>query len=127
MKSISIKLNMPVSLCMALGTNGHSHDGSSPLSYILDRFVSSTGTVASVSVGDEGNKQLHASGRVGNQEGEQSNVSTVAGNRELGQSYVATVATGGYALYDNVEIKVDERQQGLIINIWGAMVKEPLR
>ena len=105
-KSISIKLNMPVSLCMALGTNGHSHDGSSPISYILDRFVSSTGTVASVSVGDEGNKQLHASGAVG--------------NREIMQSYGATAA-GSDTMYDNVEIRVDERQQGLIINIWGGL------
>jgi hypothetical protein len=105
-KSISIKLNMPVSLCMALGTNGHSHDGSSPLSYILDRFVSSTGTVASVSVGDEGNKQLHVSG--------------VVGNREIMQSY-GTTAAGSETMYDNVEIRVDERQQGLIINIWGGL------
>ena len=95
-RSVGIKLNMPVSLCMALGTNGRSHDGASSLSYILDRFVSSVGMVASVSVGDQGNKQLHASGIVG--EGD-TNIES----------------------YGKVEVRIDERQQGLVINIWGGL------
>ena len=95
-RNVGIRLNMPVSLCMALGTNGRSHDGASSLSYILDRFVSSVGMVASVSVGDQGNKQLHASGIVG--EGD-TNIES----------------------YGKVEVRIDERQQGLVINIWGGL------
>lgn len=88
-RNISISLNMPISLCMALGTNGRGHDGSSALSYIIDRFVSGVGAVISISTGDEGNKQLHASGSISSD-------------------------------YDVVEVRVDERQRGLVINIWGG-------
>lgn len=89
-KGISLALNLPVSLCIALGSNGRSHDGRSALSYILDRFVSSTGAVAVLSAGDEGNRQLHFSGTV-----KKENVA------------------------EAMEIRVDERQKGLTVNIWG--------
>ena len=89
-RNISIKMNMPVSLCMTLGTNGRGHDGSSALSYIIDRFVSGVGAVVSMPTGDEGNKQLHAYGQIVSND------------------------------YDTVEVRVDERQQGLMINIWGG-------
>ena len=89
-RNISIKMNMPISLCMTLGTNGRGHDGSSTLSYIIDRFVSGVGAVVSMPTGDEGNKQLHAYGQIVSND------------------------------YDTVEVRVDERQQGLMINIWGG-------
>ena len=89
-RNISIKMNMPISLCMTLGTNGRGHDGSSVLSYIIDRFVSGVGAVVSMPTGDEGNKQLHAYGQIVSND------------------------------YDTVEVRVDERQQGLMINIWGG-------
>lgn len=89
-RNISIKMNMPISLCMTLGTNGRGHDGSSALSYIIDRFVSGVGAVVSMPTGDEGNKQLHAYGQIVSND------------------------------YDTVEVRVDERQQGLMINIWGG-------
>ena len=90
-RSVSLEMNMPISLCLTLGTNGRSHDGESALSYIIDRFVSSVGAVVSISTGDEGNKQLHGAGRV----------------------------SGGIS-FEVVEIRVDERQAGLVINIWGG-------
>ena len=90
-RSVSLSLNMPISLCMTLGTNGRGHDGTSALSYIIDRFVSSVGAVVSMPTGDEGNKQLHGSGRVG--EGDS---------------------------YDRIEVRIDERQKGLVIYVWGG-------
>lgn len=89
-RAISIKLNMPVSLCLALGTNSRSHDGRSALSYVADRFSSGLGAVVSVTAGDEGNKQIHASGQV------------IDENQP-----------------ENIEIRIDERQRGIVINIWG--------
>lgn len=60
-KEIANRMDMPVSLCIALGTNSRGHDGNSALSYILDSFVSTGKAVASVSGGEQSNKQLHAS------------------------------------------------------------------
>lgn len=102
-RSVSLEMNMPISLCLALGTNGRSHDGASALSYIVDRFVSSVGAVVSISTGDEGNKQLHGAGRVGEEGMSNGNLSTEE-NRS----------------FEIVEIRVDERQEGLVINIWGG-------
>lgn len=109
-RSIALKLNMPISLCLTLGTNGRSHDGASALSYVIDRFVSSTGAVASISVGDEGNKQLHASGVVG----AKAEFNEGLTDNRMNQTLIDDI-------YDVVEIRVDERQQGLMINIWGGL------
>lgn len=89
-RSVAQEYKMPVSLCLALGTNGRSHDGRSALSFILDTFVSDTGAVISVVGGDEGNKQLHSSGNI-----------------DIDNEPV------------NVELRVAEGQDGLMINIWG--------
>lgn len=89
-KDVALQLNMPVSLCVAVGTNSRSHDGRSALSYIIDRFSdASSMEVASVSGGSQGNKQLHASGSIENDD------------------------------YVNVELRVDERQRGVTVNVWG--------
>lgn len=89
-RSVAMSLELPVSLCMALGTNSRGHDGSSALSYIMDTFASGTGAVVSVSGGSEGNKQLHASGKVMEEDSPK-----------------------------EIQLRVDERQRGLMINIWG--------
>lgn len=90
-KDVALQLNKPVSLCIALGTNSRSHDGRSALSYILDSFASISSAVVSVAGGEEGNKQLH-----------------FRGNTSVDNDSV------------NVEVRVDERQKGLKINIWGT-------
>lgn len=89
-RSVAMSLGMPISLCMALGTNSRGHDGSSALSYIMDTFASGTGAAVTVSGGSEGNKQLHASGTVTEDDSPK-----------------------------DIQFRVDERQQGLMINIWG--------
>lgn len=105
-RSVSIKLNMPISVCMTLGTNGRGHDGSSALSYIIDRFVSGVGAVISMSTGDEGNKQLHAAG--------------VVTSTDLSGISSAPSGVDMTSNFNTVELRVDERQQGLAINIWGG-------
>lgn len=122
-RSVSLEMNMPISLCLALGTNGRSHDGESALSYIIDRFVSSVGAVVSISTGDEGNKQLHGAGRVGGgifSAGEYSGLDysreeAVGGNMSGGM-----LSTERDKNFEVVEIRVDERQAGLVINVWGG-------
>lgn len=60
-KEVARRMDMPVSLCLALGTNSRGHDGGSALSYILDSFASTASDIVSVAGGKEGNKQIHAS------------------------------------------------------------------
>ena len=105
-RNIALSMDMPISLCMTLGTNGRSHDGASALSYILDRFASGVGAVVSFSTGDEGNKQLHGTNVLKAPE-----VTGVLPNQG---------ATDSLWEYSLVEIRVDERQKGLFINIWGS-------
>lgn len=90
-KNVALQLDMPVSLCLALGTNSRGHDGRSALSYILDSFASVDLAVCSVAGGKEGNKQLH-----------------FRGNTSVNNDSV------------NVELRVDERQNGLVVNVWGT-------
>lgn len=89
-RKTSLELEMPVSLCLALGTNSRGHDGSSALSYIIDSFSSATGEAVSISAGDEGNKQLHASGTVLREDEPR-----------------------------DIQLRIDEKQEGVVINIWG--------
>lgn len=100
-KDVALQLNMPVSLCIALGTNSRSHDGRSALSYILDSFTSVSSAVASVAGGEEGNKQLHVRGGSGNNRDRQNE--TDEGQR-----------------LESVEMRVDERQKGVAVHLWGA-------
>lgn len=105
-RNIALSLDMPVSLCMTIGTNQRSHDGASALSYILDRFASGVGTVVCLSTGDEGNKQLHGTNasKILEATGKLANTESLSDSRD----------------YSLVEIRVDERQKGLFINIWGS-------
>ena len=105
-RNIALSMDMPISLCMTLGTNGRSHDGASALSYVLDRFASGVGAVVSLSTGDEGNKQLHGT-----------NVLKVPEVTGVLPNQGAIDSSWEYSL---VEIRVDERQKGLFINIWGS-------
>ena len=89
-KDVGLQLKMPVALCIALGTNSRSHDGRSALSYVLDNFSSVQPSVCCVAGGEEGNKQLHA-----------------RGNMDMGMEL------------NTVELRVDERQEGLVVYIWG--------
>lgn len=114
-RNVSLMFDMPISLCLTLGTNQRSHDGASALSYILDRFVSSVGAVVSLSTGDEGNKQLHATNNLRLSDGHigainPSNLSNLTSS-EIDNSRQS---------YSLVEIRIDERQKGLFINIWGS-------
>lgn len=100
-KDVALQLDMPVSLCLALGTNSRSHDGRSALSYILDSFTSVSSAVVSIAGGEQGNKQLHVRG------GSEDN-NTRQSEMNDGQRL------------ENVEMRVDERQNGVVVHIWGA-------
>ncbi|WP_024294116.1 S8 family peptidase [Lacrimispora indolis] len=56
---VSLQLNKPMVICIALGTSQGGHDGNGPLSSYLDYLALLPGVGVAVSAGNEGNKQRH--------------------------------------------------------------------
>lgn len=62
--SISLKLEMPLVICMALGTNQGAHIGDGPLAYTLDALKTSPGICVVTAGGNEANRAHHYSGKI---------------------------------------------------------------
>ena len=57
--SMAQKLNRPLVICVAMGTNQSSHDGRGATSYITDYFAQRPQTGVIISAGNEANKRRH--------------------------------------------------------------------
>ena len=86
------ELDMPLSLCVSLGTNWGSHGGVSPLSGVLDGLVRKRKRSVSVAAGNEANRRHH---------------------------YRGVVAENG--AFDNVEINVGEDMPGFTLELWSLV------
>ncbi len=86
------ELDMPLSLCVSLGTNWGSHGGVSPLSGVLDGLVRKRKRSVSVAAGNEANRRHH---------------------------YRGIVAENG--AFDNVEINVGEDMPGFTLELWSLV------
>jgi hypothetical protein len=75
--ALGTKLGMPVSINISLGTNGHSHDGSAPVSRWIDAALTVPGRCVTVAAGNAGQERgitpddtgfimgrIHTSGRL---------------------------------------------------------------
>lgn len=87
--------NMPLVLCMNLGTNMGGHEGNTPLASYLNTIGSRTGRCVVVAGGNEANQGHHFYGVL----------------RE-GQSY------------EDVELRVAEGEYGLTMELWGTTPDE---
>lgn len=88
---LSLKLNRPIVICIALGSSQGAHDGMGTLSFYLGNFASTSKTGVVIAAGNEGNTRRHYSGRV---------------NPTIG--------------YDTVELNVGENEQGFSMELWGS-------
>lgn len=59
LESVSRRVNLPLVICIALGTSHGGHDGFGILSSLLNYITQLTGIGAAVSAGNEGNKRRH--------------------------------------------------------------------
>ncbi|MDD6213495.1 MAG: S8 family peptidase [Clostridiales bacterium] len=59
----TIRRNLPLVLCIGMGTNSGAHDGTNILEKVLDRLSSSPGFIPVMAAGNEGNRQHHYFGR----------------------------------------------------------------
>lgn len=60
----SRKFKRPLSICIGLGTSSGEHDGSSPLSELIDSVSNNTGICISAAAGNEGNIGHHYQGDI---------------------------------------------------------------
>lgn len=82
--------NMPLSICIGLGTNQGSHTGGSPLEQYMDSVTHFSQNVISVAGGNEGNSRSHFFGTVGSPE------------HQVG-----------------AELRVGEEEEGFVTELWG--------
>lgn len=86
------KFNIPLVICMSLGTNWGSHGGSSPLSVTLDNLVRRRMRAVVIASGNEANKRHHFYG-------------SISENDE----------------FENVEISVGKNVSGFTIELWTSI------
>ena len=70
--NIATQMEKPISICLPMGTNRGSHDGTNTLDSIINRYSINPGICTVIEVGEEANKAHHASGDL--EEGEQQEI-----------------------------------------------------
>ncbi|MFI3208359.1 MAG: S8 family peptidase, partial [Eubacteriales bacterium] len=100
LKQLADRKNMPLVLCIALGTNLGSHTGISPLSNILNRYSDVSKMAIVTGVGNEANERKHYQGKV------------------IGMIGGATNQTGTTTTREEVEIRVGEGVDGFVVETW---------
>ncbi|MFV0394532.1 MAG: S8 family peptidase [Coprobacillaceae bacterium] len=86
------ELNMPVSICIGLGTSNGSHDGVSPLEEYINKLSLNNGICICTSAGKEGQSSRHTNGIINRQDKEK-----------------------------QIEITVGQNVRGFTINIWNTI------
>ena len=89
LNQLAQRLEMPLIICIALGTNQGSHSGSSPLANLLDIYGNISETAIVIGAGNEANQRHHFLGRLSKEN--------------------ETVET---------EIRVDEGVNGFCVELW---------
>lgn len=89
--SVARRENKPLVICVGVGTNSGSHDGTSFVSDYLDRVGNALGTAITTAAGNEGNREHHYSNSIAE-----------------GQSY------------QDVEIKVGSNETGFALELWAT-------
>lgn len=87
---LSLRLQRPIVICIALGSSQGAHDGLGTLSTYVTVAASTPGIGIIIAAGNEGNARRHYSGKI-------------------------NTATG----YDTVELNVGENERGFSMELWG--------
>ena len=87
--NLADSMNMPLVICVALGTNFGGHNGTIPLSVMLEKYAYIPNKVIVSGVGNEANRRHHYLGEMDSMQGE-----------------------------DEVEIRVGERSEGFAMEMW---------
>lgn len=100
LKQLADVKNMPLVLCIALGSNLGSHTGISPLSDILNRYADVSGMAIVTGVGNEANERKHYIGKA-------KNTNTTIVNQ-----------SSSTTLKEEIEIRVGDDVEGFVAELW---------
>ncbi len=89
--TLAYRSQMPLVICLSLGSNQGGHDGSSPLAQVLNRLQIFPAVSAVCAAGNEAGRQHHYIGRIAEQ-----------------------------AAYDEAELRVAENERGFDVELWAA-------
>ena len=111
----------PMVVCMGVGTNIQSHDGTDLISRMLDELTSQVGFCAVVAGGNQGNAAAHYRGglfggvpdngmRDGRQQGGQRTTQIGGGGANEAETWYG---------YEDMQLRVAENETGILMTIWG--------
>jgi len=90
--NVAMRLGRPIAICIGIGTNQGSHDGSSPISDMILTNANRTGVAIIVAAGNEGN---------------------------AGHHYYGTIDPR--LSFDTVEVQVAVGEKGFAMELWGSI------
>ncbi len=111
----------PMVICIGVGSNIQSHDGTDIISRLLDDLTSQVGFCAITAAGNQGNAGAHYRG--GLFDSRKTNAGGVGQQGITGAANIGRqVAEGDPAEqfgYEDMQFRVAEQEQGLTLSIWG--------
>ena len=122
LREVAGREGKPMVICMGVGSNIQSHDGTDLISRMLDELTSQVGFCAVVAAGNQGNAAAHYRGGLFGgvpdnrsfdtvQQGMQGNPASERGSvSEQGEWYG----------YEDVQLRIAEAENGVSMAIWGA-------
>lgn len=102
LREVANREGKPMIICIGVGSNLQSHDGTDLISRMLDELTSQVGFCAVTAAGNQGNAATHYLGGM------------------FGQKPASGITdTTGLMGYEDVQVRVAEGEQGLTMAIWG--------
>lgn len=98
LEQVADRESRPLVLCISMGTNMGDHMGNSLLNRYMEEFGNRKGRCVVIGGGNEGNQAHHYRGE-----------------------FFARSMPGGEAVFEDVELRVDENVPGFSLELWGAV------
>ena len=121
LREVAGREGKPMIICMGVGSNIQSHDGTDLISRMLDEMTSQVGFCAVTAGGNQGNAAAHYRGglfgEVRDDGGENS-----SGRMEQGNAAAGSGGAGEPEVrygYEDVQLRVGENESGFSLTIWG--------
>lgn len=121
LRDVARREGKPMVVCMGVGTNIQSHDGTDLISRMLDELTSQAGFCAVTAAGNQGNAAAHYRGGLfggaldnrlsdGGQQGVQRNAAVGSGGVN---------EQGAWYGYEDMQLRVGENENGFSLTVWG--------
>lgn len=122
LREVAGREGKPMVICMGLGSNIQSHDGTDLVSRMLDELTSQFGFCAVVAAGNQGNADSHyrgglLGGALDRRRSDTSQQRSQGGNVTTWQD--ADSSLGRAYGYEDMQLRVAENENGFSMAIWG--------